>query len=40
MVPDQEQSDLGLHCLFKKLLEIFQQKTKADDFCCEWGFKG
>ena len=34
-----EQSNLGLYCLFERLLKTFQQTTKADDFCCDRRFK-
>ena len=36
--PDQEQSDLGPHCLQKWLLKS-QAEDKADDNCCDWHFK-
>ena len=35
----QEQSDLGLHCLTKKLLKHFSRQ-KRDGICCDWSFKG
>ena len=37
--PDQEQSDLGSHCLQKWLLKS-QADDKAEDNCCDWQFKG
>ena len=37
--PDQEQSDLGPHCLQKWLLKS-QANDKADDNSCDWRFKG
>ena len=44
MDPDQallleEQSDLGPHCLQKRLLKS-QANDKADDNCSDWQFKG
>ena len=36
---DQEQSDPGAHCLQKWLLKS-QADEKADDYCCDWQFKG
>ena len=36
---DQDQSDLGPHCLQKWLLKS-QADDKADDNCCDWQFKG
>ena len=35
----EEQSDLGQHCLQKRLLKS-QTDDKADDNCCDWQFKG
>ena len=35
----EEQSDLGPHCLQKRLLKS-QADDKADDSCCDWQFKG
>ena len=35
----EEQSDLGPHCLQKRLLKL-QADDKADDNCCDWQFKG
>ena len=35
----EEQSDLGPHCLQKRLLKS-QADDKADDNCCDWQFKG
>ena len=35
---DQEQSDLGPHCLQKWLLKS-QAGDKADDNSCDWRFK-
>ena len=35
----KEQSDLGPHCLQKRLLKS-QTDDKADDNCCDWQFKG
>ena len=35
----EEQSDLGPHCLQKELLKL-QADNKADDYCCDWQFKG
>ena len=32
---EQEQSDLGPHCLPKRFLNI-----SADDCCCDWSTKG
>ena len=31
----KEQSDMGLHCLLERFLNI-----SADDLCCDWPFKG
>ena len=39
MGPEQEQSDLGPHCLQKMTLKS-QADDKADDNCCDWRFKG
>ena len=36
----QEQSDLGPDCLLKESSKIFQQMTTADNFFCDWHFKG
>ena len=35
----KEQSDLGPHCLQKRLLKP-QADDKADDSSCDWRFKG
>ena len=39
VAPEEEQSDLGSHCLQKWLLK-FSADDKADDNCCDWQFKG
>ena len=35
----KDKSDLGPHCLQKRLLKS-QAGDKADDSCCDWQFKG
>ena len=35
----EEQSDLGPHCLQKRLLKS-QADDKADDSCCDWYLEG
>ena len=39
LLKEQEQSDLGPHCLQKWLLKS-QADDKAEDNSCDWHFKG
>ena len=38
MDPDQT-APIGSTLFVGKASKTFQQKTKADDFCCDWRFK-
>ena len=37
---DHGQTAPGFTLFEQEASKIFQQKTKAEDFCCDWHFKG